>query len=322
MDEAGAPAIEFLKTEGCEVIYPSSQRPLQKEQLIEELAGVDAVLAGTDKFSKTVLSSNGAASLKIISRWGVGFNDIDITAATEAGIIVAYTPGMLDEAVADYAFSLLLSAARGVYEVHLRMKRGEWAPVWGDQIFGRTLGIVGCGRIGQAVARRAAGFNLRVIGYDVSPQPEARKLGIEFVPLDQLLEQSDFVSLHVALTPDSVELIGERELRMMKRTAHLINTARGELITESALAKALEEGWIGGAAIDTFTTEPLPENHPFFSAPNILLSPHQASRDRGTGDRVSLVAAQAIVDVMRGKKPRFIVDETVLESSKLKMSLV
>ena len=114
MDEAGAPAIEFLKTEGCEVIYPSSQRPLQKEQLIEELAGVDAVLAGTDKFSKTVLSSNGAASLKIISRWGVGFNDIDITAATEAGIIVAYTPGMLDEAVADYAFSLLLSAARGV----------------------------------------------------------------------------------------------------------------------------------------------------------------------------------------------------------------
>ena len=142
------------------------------------------------------------------------------------------------------------------------------------------------------------------------------------MPLDQLLEQSDFVSLHVALTPDSVELIGERELRMMKRTAHLINTARGELIKESALAKALEEGWIGGAAIDTFTTEPLPGNHPFFSAPNILLSPHQASRDRGTGDRVSLVAAQAIVDVMRGKKPRFIVDETVLESSKLKMSLV
>lgn len=318
MDEVGGSAIELLKKAGCEVVYPSSPRPLRGEHLIEELQGVDAVLAGTDKYSEKVLSSSEVDSLKIISRWGVGFNEVDVSAATEKGVVVAYTPGMLNEAVADYAFSLLLSVARHVHKGHLEMSGGKWAPTWGVQVSGKTLGIVGCGRIGQAMARRATGFDLRLIGCDVAPHPEARELGIEFVSMDQLLEQSDFVSLHVALTPESVGLIGKGELRMMKQTAYLVNTARGELIDESALASALKEGWIGGAAIDTFTTEPLPSDHPFFSAPNILLSPHQASRDRGTGEQVSLAAAQAIVDLMQGEKPQFVVDEEVYNSPKLK----
>jgi glyoxylate reductase len=319
MDEVGRSAIGLLKSAGCEVVFPSNSRPLQEDHLIDELLGVDAVLAGTDKFSDNVLSSSSATSLKIISRWGVGFNEVDVSAATKAGVVVAYTPGMLNEAVADYAFSLLLSAARHVHEGHLEMASGKWKPTWGDQVSGKTLGIVGCGRIGQAMGRRAVGFNLHLIGCDVAPQPEAKELGIDFVSMDQLLEQSDFVSLHVALTQESVGLIGERELRMMKQNAYLINTARGELIDESALARALTEGWIGGAAIDTFTTEPLPKDHPFFFTPNILLSPHQASRDRGAGEQVSMAAAQAIIDLMQGKRPRFVVDEAVYSSPKIKI---
>jgi len=319
MDEVGGSAIELLKKAGCEVVYPSSPRPLREKYLIEALQGVDAVLAGTDKYSEKVLSSSAVDSLKIISRWGVGFNEVDVFAATEKGVVVAYTPGMLNDAVADYAFSLLLSSARHVHKGHLEMTQGKWTPTWGNQVSGKTLGIVGCGRIGQAMARRATGFDLRLIGCDVAPHPEAKELGIEFVSMDQLLEQSDFVSLHVALTPESVGLIGKGELSMMKQTAYLVNTARGELIDESALARALKEGWIGGAAIDTFTTEPLPRDHPFFSTPNILLSPHQASRDRGTGEQVSLAAAQAIVDLMQGEKPQFVVDEAVYNSPKFKL---
>jgi phosphoglycerate dehydrogenase-like enzyme len=319
MDEVGGSAIELLKKAGCEVVYPSSPRPLREKYLIEALQGVDAVLAGTDKYSEKVLSSSAVDSLKIISRWGVGFNEVDVFAATEKGVVVAYTPGMLNDAVADYAFSLLLSSARHVHKGHLEMTQGKWTPTWGNQVSGKTLGIVGCGRIGQAMARRATGFDLRLIGCDVAPHPEAKELGIEFVSMDQLLEQSDFVSLHVALTPESVGLIGKGELSMMKQTAYLVNTARGELIDESALARALKEGWIGGAAIDTFTTEPLPGDHPFFSTPNILLSPHQASRDRGTGEQVSLAAAQAIVDLMQGEKPQFVVDKAVYNSPKFKL---
>jgi len=208
MDEVGDSAIELLKNAGCDVVFPRHPRPLKDEHLIEELSNVDAVLAGTDAFSDTVLKSKEARSLKIISRWGVGFNEVDLDSAKDAGVVVAYTPGMLNDAVADYAFSLLLCSARGVHEAHQEVINGKWNSIWGNQVSGKTLGIVGCGRIGQAVARRATGFNLRILAFDVAPQQEALELGVEFAPLDQLLEDSDFVSLHVALTPDSAGLIG------------------------------------------------------------------------------------------------------------------
>ena len=201
------------------------------------------------------------------------------------------------------------------------MSAGRWEAAWGCDVHGKTLGLLGCGRIGQAMARRAAGFNLRLLGYDIAPQPEAEKLGVKFVPLDELLAQSDFLSLHAALTPQNRGLLGEAQLRLMKPTACLINTARGALVDEAALVRALQEKWIGGAALDAFVVEPLPADHPLRTAPNVLLTPHLASFARETGERVSLAAAQAIVDLMNGRKPQFVVDEQVYQSPSLRAAL-
>ena len=321
LNEVGGTATKLLRDAGCELVIPLKFGPHPAETLQPLLNGNDAVLASMDKFTAEVLASPAAASLKLISRWGVGYDAIDVPAATRHGIVVAYTPGLLNETVADFSFALLLAVARRVHIGHLTMSGGLWQSAWGTDVFGKTLGILGCGRIGQAVARRAAGFNMRLIGYDVAPSPEAEKLGIQFVSLDELLAQSDFLSLHAALTPENRGLIGEAQLRRMKPTAYLINAARGALIDEAALVKALNEKWISGAALDAFVVEPLPLDHPLRKAPNLLLTPHLASFARETGERVSLSAAQAIVDLMQGRRPQFVVNPEVYKSASLRAKL-
>jgi len=204
---------------------------------------------------------------------------------------------------------------------HLDMTAGVWRGVWGNDVFGKTLGILGCGRIGRAVARRATGFDMRLIAYDVQPNPEAEKLGVKFVSLEELLANSDFLSLHAALTPQNRGLIGEAQLRKMKRTAYLINTARGALVDENALAQALREGWIAGAGLDTFAVEPLSAEHILRKAPNVLLTPHLASFARETGERVSTTAAQAIVDLMNGRRPALVVAPEVFDAPSLRARL-
>jgi D-3-phosphoglycerate dehydrogenase len=301
-----------LRDAGCEIIFPPKFGPLKGDELLAALADMDAVLASLDAYSAEVLSSSAANQLKIIARWGVGYDSVDIPAATKNGIVVTYTPGILDDAVADYTFALLLSLARHVHEVHSTMQRGEWKNSWGDDVAGKTLGIVGLGRIGKAVAQRAAGFNMRVLAHTAHPSPENR--GVEFVSLEKLLAESDFVSLHASLTPTTRGMIGETQLRQMKHTAYLINTARGALLDETALARTLNERRIAGAALDVFTTEPLPADSPLHTAPHLLLSPHQSSYARGTGERVSLAAAQAIVDLMHGKKPQNVLNPEVFAS--------
>ena len=321
LDEVGKGAVELLRKAGCELVIPPKYGPHTAESLLTLLPGNDAVFASMDKFTAEVLGSSAAAQLKAISRWGVGYDAIDVPAATKQGIVIAYTPGLLNETVADFAFALLLSSARRVHIGHADMSGGTWRGVWGNDVHGKTLGILGCGRIGQAMARRASGFNMRLLGYDIAPNAEAEKLGVQFVSLDELLAQSDFVSLHAALTPQNRGLLGEAQLRKMKPTAYLINTARGALVDEAALAKALHEGWLGGAALDAFVTEPLPADHPLRKAPNALLTPHLASFARETGERVSLTAAQAIVDLMQGRKPQFVVNPEVYQSPSLRVAL-
>ncbi|MHB8521383.1 MAG: phosphoglycerate dehydrogenase [Limisphaerales bacterium] len=321
LDVVGQSALAILHGARCELVVPPRAGPFPADELLQLLPGANAVLASMDKFTDAVLSSSSAADLKIISRWGVGYDAIDVPAATRLGVVVAYTPGLLNEAVADYAFALLLALARRVHLGHLSMTQGTWTPAWGHDVAGKTLGILGCGRIGQAMARRASGFNLRLLGYDVAPTPDAEKLGIEFVSLDELLAHSDFLSLHAALTPQSRGLIGADQLRRMKPTAYLINTARGAFVDETALGQALQEGWIAGAALDAFVTEPLSAEHPLRRAPNVLLTPHQASFARETGARVSNSAAQAIVDLMNGQKPQFVVNPDVFNSTTLRTRL-
>lgn len=321
LSEVGQSALQLLRQAGCEPVIPPKFGPLHAAELLQALEGMDAVLASMDQFTSAVLGSPQARQLKIISRWGVGYDAIDVPAASHLGIVVAFTPGLLDEAVADYAFALLFAISRRVHEGHLSMRNGKWVSGWGHDISGQTLGILGCGRIGQAVARRGLAFNLRVLGCDVAPNPAAEKLGVKFVSLDELFSESDFLSLHAALTPQNRNLIGEGQLRKMKQTAYLINAARGALVDETALLRALHEGWIAGAALDAFVVEPLPSDHPLRSAPNVLLTPHQASFGRETGERVSLAAAQAIVDLRGGRKPRWVVDPEVYKSPELRVKL-
>jgi phosphoglycerate dehydrogenase-like enzyme len=320
-DQVGQPATDLLRKAGCDVIPSPKFGPLSAEEVLKQLDGIDAVLASADKYTAAVLESAAAAKLKAISRWGVGFDSIDLAAANRLGIVVAYTPGMLDGAVADFAFALLFAVARRVHEGHLSMRAGEWTVTWGHDVSSKTLGIIGCGRIGLAVAKRASGFNMPLLGHDVVHNREAEKMGVRFVPLEELLAESDFVSLHCALTPQNRGLIGEAQLRRMKPTAYLINTARGALVEEAALVRAVTEGWIAGAAVDAFSTEPLPKDHPLRAAPNVLLTPHQAFNGRETGERVSIAAAQALVDLMNGKKPQWIVNNDVFQSPALRMKL-
>ncbi len=316
INDVGQEAQQILKQGGCELVIPSKLGPLKADELRSVIAGMDAALVSPDDYSPAVLTSPELAGVKIISRWGVGYDSIHIPTATQQGIVIAYTPGFLDETVADYTFALLLGMARRIQEGHLVMRAGEWRCTWGHDVFNKTLGIVGLGRIGAAVAKRASGFNMRLLAYDPYPNLElGAKLGVQFVTLDELLVQSDFVTLHAALTPQNKGLIGEAQLRKMKPDSYLINAGRGALLDESALLRALTENWIAGAALDTFAIEPMAADHPFRKAPNVLLCPHQASFARETGQRVSNAAAQAIVDLKSGKKPQFVVNPDVFNNS-------
>jgi glyoxylate reductase len=321
IEAVGRRALDLLDAAGFKLVHPPKAGPLTEAELLPLLPAMDAVFASMDKFTAAVLGSKEAATLKLISRWGVGYDAIDVPAATKQGIVIAYTPGLLNDAVADYAMALLFAVARRVHEGHTSMREGKWTSLWGQDVSGKTLGIIGCGRIGQAVAKRASGFNMRLLGADTQPNDDAKKLGIEFVPLDQLLAESDYVSLHCALTPETRGLIGEPQLRRMKPTAYLINTSRGPVIDEAVLVRALNEKWIAGAAIDAFVVEPLPADHPLRSAPNLLLTPHQASFGTDTGARVSEAAARAIVEMQAGRKPQWIVNPEVFDSPNLRVKL-
>lgn len=317
----GKPALEFLRSKGCEVTIPPKWGPLSGTELLEQLSGHDAVLCSPDAYNADVFASIEGSNLKIISRWGVGYDSINVPDATAAGIPVAYTPGLLDEAVADYAFALLLTMARRTHSVHQTMSEGGWKVEWGVDLGRKTLGIIGCGRIGRAVAKRASGFDMRVLGYDVMPHPDAKAMGVDFVDLDTLLKESDFVSIHAALTEENKGMIGTEQLKSMKPEALLVNTARGAHVDEEALIQALKEGWIAGAALDAYIKEPLPVDHPFRTTPNLLMSPHQASSSKETGERVSMAAAEAIVDLMEGRRPKLLVNADVLDQPQLRAQL-
>jgi len=226
LDEVGQQAVALLKKAGCELVIPPKYGPHSAESLLKLLPGNDAVFASMDKFTAEVLGSESARSLKHISRWGVGYDAIDVPAATKNGVIVTYVPGLLNETVADFAFALLLAISRRVHLGHSEMMQGLWQGHWGHDVHGKTLGILGCGRIGLAMARRSIGFNMRLLAHDICANPEAEKLGIKFVSLDELLAESDFVSLHAALTAENRGLLNEARLRKMKPSAYLINAAK------------------------------------------------------------------------------------------------
>lgn len=299
-------AIEFLK-QHAEVDYNSSDDALSDSELIERARGKQAIVSQlVDRFTPEVLAQIG---VKVIANVAVGFDNIDVPAATERGIMVTNTPGVLTDTTADFAFALLMAAARRIPEANEFVHSGKWNRWTIDLLAGvdvhhRTLGILGMGRIGQAMARRGVGFSMRVLYHNSSrlaPEVE-RELNAEFADKERVLSESDFVSLHVPLNEQTRHLIGEQELRMMKRTAILINTARGPVVDEAALARALREGWIGGAGIDVFEREP--EVHPdLLACSNAVLAPHIGSASAETRKKMSMMAVENAVAALGGICP-------------------
>ncbi len=280
------------------------------------MQGCEALLCLlTDTIDREIISSNPA--LMVISNYAVGYNNIDLDYATSQGIAVCNTPGVLTDTTADLAWALLMSAARRIAEGDRMMREGKfegWAPMLllGVDINGKTLGIIGMGRIGQAVAKRAAGFGMRIIYYDEYVKPDALPFSAEAVRLTNLLQEADFISVHAPLTPETTHLIGKDELHQMKPTAILINTARGPIVDEKALVHALREKVISAAGLDVYEDEPLLAEG-LTELPNVVIVPHIGSASIETRTKMGLLAAENAIAVLQGRKPPAIVNPEVLK---------
>ncbi|MBI4474802.1 MAG: D-glycerate dehydrogenase [Acidobacteria bacterium] len=301
-----------------DVRFNPEDRVLSKAQLISQLKEADGVITLiTDTVDREVLDA--APRLKIISNFAVGFNNVDVEAATMAGIAVTNTPGVLTETTADFAWTLLMAAARRIVEADqfTRAKKFKaWAPrmFLGHDVYGKILGIVGLGRIGQAVARRAAGFNMMVLFYDPEPIPEhvIRELGVHKVPLEELLKVSDFVSLHVPLVPETKHLLNNQTFSLMKPTCIVVNTSRGPVINEKALVRALRDGKIAAAALDVYEREPEIEAE-LLQLENVILAPHIASASHETRLKMCMIAADNLLAALKGQRPPNLVNPEVWE---------
>jgi D-3-phosphoglycerate dehydrogenase len=292
-------AEEILQDYGLEIIR--AKQPVTGEnELLGQLDDVVAIITGLEPITRKVISS--APRLKVIVKHGIGVDNIDLDAAKEKGVIVANSPGTNREAVADLVFGLMLSLARNIPQSDRQVREGKWPKVFGQSVWGKTLGIIGLGVIGKSVAQRAKGFNMKVLAFKRTWDEEyARANGIIRSDIDGILRESDFVTLHLPLTDDTRNLIGERELGIMKPTAYLINTARGGVVDEAALYKALVEGKIAGAGIDVFSTEPPPKS-PLFELQNVILTPHMGGFTDGALSMTSELVSEIVVDVLKGKE--------------------
>lgn len=293
--------------EACDVDLWEDEMPPPYEALQQRSRGKDGVLTMlTDRIDAAFMDAAGPA-LKVISQMAVGYDNIDIQAAQERGIAVGNTPGVLTEATADLAFTLLLAAARRIVEGVRYIENGEWK-TWhptvllGRDLAGAKLGIVGFGRIGRAVAKRASGFDMSILAYSPRLTDEAaRAASVERTDLDTLLRESDFVSLHTPLNAETRHLINRERLALMKPTAILVNTARGGVVDQDALYQALVDGVIGGAALDVTTPEPLPADHPLLKLPNVIVVPHLGSATIGTRGRMAAMAVDNLIAGLAGK---------------------
>lgn len=299
--------VERLKQHAEVSVWPNADPPSRAE-LIENLQGCDgAIVLITDRIDGEVLDAN--PQLRIVTTVAVGYDHIDVPAATERGVLITNTPGVLTETTADHAFALMLAYARRLVEGDNLVRAGRW-PSWsptfllGRDVHSRTLGIVGLGAIGLAMARRAKAFNMRVLYTSREPKPDAeRDLGVEWRSFDDLLRESDYVSLHVALTPETRNLIGARELSLMKPDAVLINTARGPVVDEFALIDALKARQIGGAALDVFLKEPLMTDSPLVELDNVLLIPHVGSATVETRGAMVDLCVDNLIAYFDGRPP-------------------
>ena len=312
-------AINLVKTVANVEVYKSENDPIPREILLDKVQDIDGLLPMlTDRIDKELLDKS--RNLKVVSNYAVGYNNIDVEEATKHGVMVTNTPDVLTDTTADCAFLLLMSISRRLVEVDKYVRDGKWVKAWGPKmllgsdITGKTLGIIGLGRIGKALVPRAKGFKMKILYHDIFRNKEAEnELGVEYRSLDDILAESDYISLHVPLMDATRHLIGEPELKKMKKTAYLINSARGPIVDEKALTKALEQRWIAGAGLDVHTKEPTDPNNPLLKLDNVIVTPHIGSATTETRLAMAMRAATNLTTALKGKKPQDLLNPKVIE---------
>ena len=301
LDRRRGPWLRKLEDAGFDVEFNPLGRKYTRRELIERLPGTYAVMAGSEPYDDRTLSA--APELRIIARWGVGHDEVDVDAATRRGVAVAMAFGANHEAVADAAFALMAGLANDLLPYHRLVAGGGWGGRYHVGLHGKTVGIVGLGRIGRAFARRCRGFAMRVLGCDpLLPDDAIRGFGVEPESFEELLREADFVSLHAPRAPETERLVDREALALMKPGAYLVNTSRGGVVDEAALIEALTGGVIAGAGLDVFETEP-PGESPLFALDNVLLMPHSAGASADAVDAVSERCVDSIIAIHGGRDP-------------------
>jgi phosphoglycerate dehydrogenase-like enzyme len=295
------PFLRVLRGAGLEVVLPTWDAQLTEEGLLKHLKGISASLAGSEPYTRRVLEAY--PMLRVIARVGVGYDAVDMQAANERGVVVAIAPGTNQESVAEHTFALLLALTRTVVSQHNAIKAGNWPRHVTAPLRGRTLGIAGLGRIGKAVATKGAAFNMKLLAYEPFPDEAfVRQYNITLVPLEKLLAESDYLTLHMPMSKETHHLINRKTLAQMKPGALLINTARGGLVNEADLVQALKSGHLGGAGLDVFEQEP-PGKSELVGMENVVLTAHTAGIDVQSRDDMAQSAAQAIAALSKGEWP-------------------
>lgn len=291
----------LLRAAGLELRVGSGRRTTPVAEVIESLAGATAVIAGQELYTAEIFDA--CPELRLVVRFGVGFDTVDVGAATERGVLVATIPGTTDGGVADHAIGLMIDLAHGISRHDRAMRRGEWQPQRGVDMWHATLGIAGLGRIGRAVARRGLGFDMRVIAHEPYPVMEfVEEHRIELMRMDEVFAQSDFVTLHLPAMPETERIVDAAKLALMKPTAFLINTGRGNLVDEDALYAAVKSGQIAGAGVDAWTTEPMTDPR-WAELDNVVLTPHSAANTHGVWTASAALAVEVVLKAVRGEQP-------------------
>lgn len=293
----------FLGNNGCSVIEHPRTGTIGRETLLRVISAAVGYIVGSEPVTDEVFAA--APNLKVITAQGVGYDHIDVEAATRHGVVVCNCAGCNNHAVSEMALGLMLGLARQILATDRAVRAGEWPATTGPELWGKTLGIVGLGQIGKAVCRRAKGFGMQIVAYELYPDAAfAQSWGLRYLPLDELLATADVITLHAPVTPETRHLINRATLALMKPGAFLINTARGELVDEAALAESLRDGRLAGAAADVFATEP-PGDSPLLALDNFIATPHSAGQTEDGLRAMGDVTAENALRVLRGEEPLF-----------------
>lgn len=295
-------SLKMLTERDYKIKRNNTGRPYKKEEMLKLIRDVDGIIIGIDELSAEIIEE--ANELKVISKYGIGLDNIDIDTATNKKIVVTNTPTANVDAVADLTFGLILSLARRIPEANKKTKSGKWEKIIGKSVWKKTIGIIGLGKIGKQVVKRAQGFEMNILAFDIVKDKKfAQKYGIKYVNLEKLLQKSDYISIHVPLNDATRNMISYEELGKIKKDAFLINTSRGGIVDEEALYDALRNSKLRGAALDVYNNEPLRES-PLKELDNVIMTPHIGAYTEEAVENMSIQAAQNLIDVLEGREPQ------------------